>query len=69
MIIPVANDDTVALNLTEDGANGTVNILLNPTTLILMVIQHQHLWGHTIDLDPAIWLKKIQLLPQKEFDI
>jgi hypothetical protein len=33
------NDDTVALALTEDGANGTVNILTNDTDM--MVIQHQ----------------------------
>jgi hypothetical protein len=26
---PIANDDTVALALTEDGANGTVNNIFN----------------------------------------
>ena len=47
---PIANDDVVALALTEDGANGTVNILTNDTDVDGNPSPTS---GHTVDLDPS----------------
>jgi CshA-type fibril repeat protein/VCBS repeat-containing protein len=47
---PVANDDTVALALTEDGANGTVNVLTNDTDNDGNPTVSS---GHVVDLDPS----------------
>jgi DNA primase len=49
MTYEVANNDA-ALALTEDGANGTVNILTNDTDIDGNPTPTS---GHTIDLDPA----------------
>ena len=47
---PVANNDTVVTPLTEDGANGVVNILGNDTDADGNPTPTS---GHTVDLDPT----------------
>ncbi|POS00503.1 VCBS repeat-containing protein, partial [Flavobacterium croceum DSM 17960] len=47
---PVANDDTVSLPLTEDGADGVVSILTNDTDADGNPTISS---GHTVDLDPS----------------